>query len=174
MMEKYVISIKALLVAAIVSIGFGFWLAWHVQGARVESAKEETKSVKASFKTFEDGVKKEGEAAKVAAFKKEKEDKLKKEQSDEEYSTKISALAADNERLRHKRSSGSFVPAASTNARNPGLACFDRTELERAIRSFDSGLQGLVDKGSADTIGLDTARRWAASIREPASMPEKH
>ena len=62
-----------------------------------------------------------------------------------------------------------FVAAAPAGSRSVDLACFDRAELEQALRDFDTAIQGLVDQGSADAVGLNVARRWAAGIRPDTS-----
>jgi hypothetical protein len=57
------------------------------------------------------------------------------------------------------------APAAPAGSRSPGLACFDRAELEQALQRFDAGISGLFDEGDTDAVGLNVARSWAASIR---------
>ena len=136
--------------------------AWWVQGLRLDA-------VQAEYYGFVATTKAEGEAAKKLADAKEAEDKRKKESSDHEYQTTIASLRADVKRMRDDRSRGRFVPAAPAGSRNPEIACFDRAELERTIRDFDTAIQGLVDQGSADAVGLNVARRWAAGIRPDTS-----
>ena len=63
-----------------------------------------------------------------------------------------------------------FGGAAPAGSRNPGIACFDRAELERTIRDFDTAIQGLVDQGSAGAVGLNVARSWAGGIRGGMSL----
>ena len=101
---------------------------------------------------------------------KEAEDKRKKESSDHEYQTTIASLRADVKRMRDARAGSRFVPAAPAGSRRVDLACFDRAELERTIRDFDTAIQGLVDQGSADAVGLNVARSWAAGIRSGTSL----
>ena len=136
--------------------------AWWVQGLRLDA-------VKAEYAGFVATTKAQGEAAKKLADATAAEDKRKKESSDHEYQTTIASLRADVKRMRDARAGSRFVPAAPAGSRRVDLACFDRAELERTIRDFDTAIQGLVDQGSADAVGLNVARRWAAGIRPDTS-----
>jgi hypothetical protein len=82
-----------------------------------------------------------------------------KERSDENYRRNIVRLAADIKRLRDARPS--IVPAAPANAVRPELACFDRTELAAALRTYREAVIGLLGEGAAAVEGLDEARVWA-------------
>jgi hypothetical protein len=164
-MEKIAIKLYFLAAIAVACLAVGAGVAWKVQGLRLDSAKSETKAVKADAKAFKDATEAEGKAAKKVADAKKLEDERKKKESDDEYENRISGLTADVKRLRNTRSSGSFVPSAASTTGSPDTACFDRPQLERAIRNFDSGLQGLVDEGSKSSIGLDVAKQWATKTR---------
>ena len=132
--------------------------AWWVQGLRLDAVQAVVATTKA-----------QGEAAKKLADATAAEDKRKKESSDHEYQTTIASLRADVKRMRDARAGSRFVPAAPAGSRRVDLACFDRAELERTIRDFDTAIQGLVDQGSADAVGLNVARSWAAGIRPDTS-----
>lgn len=142
--------------AFVVGAASGGGTAWTVQGWRLDA-------VQAKFDGFIATTKAEGEAAKKLANDQAAEDKRKKEQADEENARTLSALRADVKRLRDARPGGSFVPAAASGSLRPELACFDRSELERAIRGLDLGVQGLVDEGSEDAVSLNTSKSWAQS-----------
>ena len=146
--------------AALFALGlaFGGSAAWWVQGLRLDAVQAFVATTKA-----------EGEAAKKLADATAAEDKRKKESSDHEYQTTIASLRADVKRMRDARAGSRFVPAAPAGSRRVDLACFDRAELERTIRDFDTAIQGLVDQGSADAVGLNVARSWAAGIRPDTS-----
>ena len=150
--------------AALFALGlaFGGSGAWWVQGQRLAATQ-------ARFDGFVGTVKAEGDAAKKLADATAAEDKRKKESSDHEYETRIASLTADVKRMRDDRARSRFVPAAPAGSRSVDLACFDRAELERTLRDFDTAIQGLVDQGSADAVGLNVARRWAAGIRPDTS-----
>ena len=150
--------------AALFALGltFGGSGAWWVQGQRLAATQ-------ARFDGFVGTVKAQGEATKKLADATAAEDKRKKESSDHEYQTTIASLRADVKRMRDARAGSRFVPAAPAGSRRVDLACFDRAELERTIRDFDTAIQGLVDQGSADAVGLNVARRWAAGIRPDTS-----
>lgn len=128
--------------------------AWTVQGWRLDA-------VRARFDGFVSTTRAAGEAAQKAADIKESTDKNRKEQSDAENKRSLDRLRADNQRLRDARAGGSFVPAATPGAGRADLACFDRPELEHALRGFDSEVQGLIDEGDEAAVNLDTARTWA-------------
>ena len=133
--------------------------AWWVQGLRLDAVQAFVATTKA-----------EGEAAKKLAEATAAEDKRKKESSDHEYQTTIAGLNADVKRMRDARARAGYVPAAPAGSRSPELACFDRTELEQALRRFDEGVTGLIAEGDADAVGLNVARSWAAGIRSGTSL----
>ena len=148
--------------AFVIGLGSGGSAAWWVQGLRLDA-------VQAEYDGFVATTKAEGEAAKKLADATAAEDKRKKESSDHEYQTTIASLRADVKRMRDARAGSRFVPAAPAGSRRVDLACFDRAELERTIRDFDTAIQGLVDQGSEDAVGLNVARSWAAGIRPDTS-----
>lgn len=113
---------------------------------------------------FRGGVEALGVAAKEKADATKLADEKRKEVADAENKRTLDSLRADNQRLRKSRAGGGFVPPAASGAIRPGLACFDRPELELAIRGLDIGLQELIDEGDAATVNLNTARSWAHSI----------
>jgi hypothetical protein len=147
--------------AALFALGlaFGGSGAWWVQGLRLDAVQAFVATTEA-----------QGEAAKKLADATAAEDKRKKESSDHEYQTTIASLRADVKRMRDARAGSRFVPAAPAGSRRVDLACFDRAELERTIRDFDTAIQGLVDQGGADAVGLNVARSWAAGIRPDTSL----
>lgn len=136
----------------------GGGVAWKVQGWRLDA-------VQAKFDGFVATTKAEGEAVKKLADATAAEDKRKKENSDHDYQTRIAGLVANNRRLRDARARSGYVPAAPAGSRNPEIACFDRSELDQALRRLDEGVTGLIAEGDADTVGLNVARSWAASAR---------
>ena len=151
--------------AALFALGlaFGGSGAWWVQGQRLAATQ-------ARFDGFVGTVKAEGEAAKKLAEAKAAEDKRIKESSDHEYQTTIASLRADVKRMRDDRARSRFVPAAPAGSRSPGLACFDRADLERTLQQFDEAVTGLIAEGDADAVGLNVARSWASGIRSGTSL----
>jgi hypothetical protein len=128
-------------------------------GLKVQT--DRLRAVTAEYGQFKGGVEALGLAAEHEKAAKEKSDKEKKEKADAEHTQTIAALNADIKRLRVERARRSFVPGAATSAGRPGIACFDATELESAIRGLDQEVRGLVDQGSAAIVDLNTAKRWA-------------
>lgn len=137
--------------------------AWTVQGWRLDA-------VQAEFDGFTATVKAQGEAAEKLAKAAADEDKRNKERVDREYQTTIAGLTADVKRLRDDRARAGYVPAAPAGSRSPELACFDRSELEQALRRFDEGITGIIGEGDAQAVGLNVARSWAAGIRSGTSL----
>lgn len=152
-----------MLAAFVAGLASGAAPAWYVQGLRLDALQSKHDGFVATTKA-------QGEAAKKEAEAKAKADRQVKESSDREYQTNIASLRADVKRMRDARAGSRFVPAAPAGSRRVDLACFDRAELERTIRDFDTAIQGLVDQGSADAVGLNVARGWAASIRGGMSL----
>ena len=148
--------------AFVLGLSSGAGGAWWVQGLRLDA-------LQAKYDGFVATTKAEGEAAKKLADAKAAEDKRKKESSDHEYEIRIAALTADVGRLRDARARSSYVPAAPAGSRSPGLACFDRADLESALRRLDAGVSGLIAEGDADAVGLNVARSWAGGIRPDTS-----
>ena len=140
----------------------GGGVAWKVQGWRLDS-------VQAKFDGFVATTKAEGEAAQKLADAQAAEDKRNKEKSDADYQNAIFGLRDDVKRLRDARASSGYVPAAPAGSRSPGLACFDRADLEQALRRLDDGVSSLVAEGDADAVGLNVARSWAADTRSDTS-----
>lgn len=149
-------------VAFVLGLSSGAGGAWWLQGLRLDA-------VQAKYDGFVATTKAQGETAKKLADAQAAEDKRKKESSDHEYQATIASLRADVKRMRDARAGSHFVPAAPAGSRNPGIACFDRAELERTIRRLDSGVSGLLEQGDADAVGLNTARAWAGGIRPDTS-----
>jgi hypothetical protein len=139
-------------------VASGGGVAWKVQGWRLEA-------VRAEFAGFTATVKAQGEAAEKLAVAQAAEDKRKKESSDHEYKIALAALTADNQRMRDERARRGYVPAAPASSQSPDLACFDRIELEQALRRFDEGITGIIAEGDAGAVALNSAREWARTLR---------
>lgn len=139
-----------------------------IQTGRLALAQREVATLKNEFAAFKGGVAALGEKAKADALAKQTADKERKDKADAENKRTADALRADIERLRLERDRANrrLLPAAPSGSKCPeGQACFDRAELEREIRGrmdeVRAELRKLVDEGSAVTIDLDTAKRWA-------------
>lgn len=101
-----------------------------------------------------------GEAAKHRTDEITKADNLRKETADAENKRTIDSLRADIKRLRDKRSRESFLPAAPAGAGRPDLACFSRSDVERAIQRFDDDVTAIVAEGDEATVNLNTIKKW--------------
>lgn len=129
--------------------------AWYVQGSRLDSAKSQHAAFVAVTKA-------QGEAAQDKANRQAVADRQAKERADRDYQTNIDRLRADAKRLRDERTRANYVPAAPATSGDTSAACFDRAELESAIRRLDSGFQGLIDQGDEARAQLNVVKAWAA------------
>ena len=138
----------ALALLAVALFGFG-WIkgASHAEG-KLAAFQAETRTA--------------GEIAAKAAQVQEAKDRQRKEASDASYTKALAQPSADNRRLHDARSGGGNLPTAPTDTRSPDLACFDRSDLERAIRRLDAGVSGLVGEGDQVALRLRLAVEWAA------------
>lgn len=146
--------LSAVLVSLALGVLLGFSVAWSWQASNLDA-------ISAEYNGFVDTTRALGDAAQKASLEREARDKAEKTKADNENKLTITSLRADVKRLRNARASSNYLPSAPTGAQRPDLACFDRTELEQSLRSFDAGIQGLVDEGSEAAVNLNTARRWA-------------
>lgn len=140
------------LLAFVALAGFGLFMRSQRDQARVELA------------TFKEQVAQAAEAAAAEALKHTIADEKRKEDADAENAR----IHADDQRtiasLRDERDAARrrIVPPAPAGSKCPdGQACFDRAILEQSLRDYRSAIRGLVDEGSAVTVDLDTAKKWA-------------
>lgn len=104
------------------------------------------------------------QAAAEQALKKTIADEKRKEEADEENMRLQRSLADATRKLRDARAASSFVPATASCPSRPESACFQRADLERALRELDQEVQRLVDEGSRAVVELDTVKRWAQEM----------
>ena len=153
------VGILAILIGGIFSAG----AVWN--GKRWETKYNILNS---KYEQFVGGVAAIGHAAEAANAKQALNDLKAKERADDENKRVTTALRVGIERMRHDRDSArsSIVPPAPAGSKCPdGQACFDRAELERTLRDYRSEVRGLVDEGSAVTVDLDTAKKWALELK---------
>lgn len=153
---KWCLEYWYVLVIAAALLALGGW------GLKMKSERDAARVEYADYrKTIAEGAVKAAEAA----LKKTIADQRKRDEADAENLRLQRDLAAATRRLRDARATGSLVPAAASCPERPASACFNRDALERALRDFDAGIQGLVDEGGRAVIDLDTARRWAEGLQ---------
>ena len=133
-------------------------------GAAVKIQTGRLDGCKADAAAFQATVRAEGLAAENAARIADLAHQKAKEQADATAKKLLADNAVLGKRLRDARASSGYVPPAAASARSPDTACFDRTELERAIGSLDAGVQSLVSQGDEARLKLSTAAEWAASL----------
>lgn len=142
--------------AAVVVIG-ALGISLKVQTSRLES-------VKAEYAQFKGGVEALGKAAEAATKAKEAADNERKVKADAENKATAAANARTISELRHQRDSArsGFLSSTPSNSRCPDKqTCFDSADLQRAYGDLVKEVRGLADEGTAVTIDLDTAKRWA-------------
>ena len=152
MLEQLKLYAGAIKTVALVLAGFA--LAWTIQGWRLDAAN-------AKYDKFVIQTEALGKEAERKAEAQRLNDIKRKEQADAENKHTIDSLRADNKRLRNERAAGSYVPPAGPGASRPDLACFDRTELESALRQLDEEVSGLIGEGAEAVGDLNTAKTWA-------------
>lgn len=90
-----------------------------------------------------------------------KADNARKDANNDMLKLRIAGLAADNKRLRDSAGASS-LPARPADTRCPeAWACFDRGELDDAIRRFTQDTAGLIAEGAEVRLRLTTAIEWA-------------
>ena len=126
-------------------------------------AKQDYASEKQAYADFVAGVKVIGDKQEKEAKAKTIADQKLKDKADAENATTVANLAATVKRLRDTRNDpgSSIVPAAPSGSSRPSLACFERADFDRALRTYEEGLTGLLEEGSKNTLDLNTARDWA-------------
>jgi len=134
-------------------IAVGAAPAWKYQAARLDTAKAE-------YKSFVDQTRLIGEQAQKEAAKKAAQDKLNKERYDAQHKKDIAANADLARRMLDARSSSDYLSGASASTGDTERSCFNRAQLDSAVRRFDARVSGIIEKGSDAQIGLDTGRAW--------------
>lgn len=90
-----------------------------------------------------------------------KADNARKDANNEMLKLRLAGLATDNKRLRDGASASS-LPARPADTRCPeAWACFDRGELDSALRRFTQDTAGLIAEGAEVRLRLTTAIEWA-------------
>ena len=155
---------RLLLLAAIAAalVGFGA-ITMHKHDAAVLA------DLQRQYSEFKGGVEALGKAAEKRKAEIELSNKLTKEKADRENAAAVAALRSTIAGLQSERakrgSAGGFVSQPAPDALGLRIACYDSAKLDDALRKLDSGVQGLVDEGSKAVTDLDSARRWAASVK---------
>ena len=150
--------------AGAVILGLG--IAVKVQTSRLTTSKAETVAVQSKFDAFVAQAKAIGDAQNAKAKAIEVIDKQRKEKADYDNAKAQRDLAgvyAAYRSLRDSRTNpgSGILPAAAPGAANPAVAAFDRSGLDRALQSFDSGVTGLIERGDQAITDLNTAKQWA-------------
>lgn len=130
----------------------GAWGAWN---------RHQLTSVTAEYESFKVATIAAGIAAQQAADARIAADKANKEKADATLKTRIANLAADNKRLRDNSGSSSLPARPADTGCPENLACFDRGELDTAIRKFTQDVAGIVAEGAEVRLRLTTAMEWA-------------
>lgn len=122
-----------------------------------------------AFAEFRGGVEALGKAQEERTRDRIAQDKARKESSDASYSTALTVLGRDLERLHQPGPGPRDLSAAPADSRcPPTLRCLDRGEFDTALRSYqerEEGFEGrtaaLIGEGATVKLRLDTAIHWA-------------
>lgn len=117
-----------------------------------------------ALESFRAQVKVEGEAAEKKSKETEANDKKRKESADAENRATVSALNRTIGELRHQRDSATraFLSKAPAGSKCPDeQTCFNAAEYRGAYGKLTADLRNLADEGTAVTVDLDSAKRWA-------------
>jgi len=118
-------------------------------------------SAEIDFAEYKTKVETLGEAQAKRTAETIKADKERKENADATYKTRIAGLNAELSKLRNSASASS-LPAAPADTRCPKeWACFDRSELDDAIRDFTTETAAIAGKGETVRLMLTSAIEWA-------------
>ncbi len=140
--------------AVIVLLG----IALKVEALRLEALRAEYEAFKAQVKAV-------GEEQETKSRAQAESDKKRMEAADAENAAALATLAGTIKRLRDDHPRGGILPAAPAGSGRPDVAAFERAELERALGRYREAVRGLADEGTAATLNLDTAKRWAQGAR---------
>lgn len=152
------LAIYGIVGGLVIALAAGLW----VQTQRLERERIKCREFSAQVRAL-------GEQAEKAAAARVMQDKANKEKADAENDRLNRELRALAKRLRERNASGSYLPAPSASAGSADTACFDRAQLDRAIRDLDRGVQGLVVEGAEAVTDLNSAKQWAQRRYEPIS-----
>ena len=83
---------------------------------------------------------------------------------DKSYAKRLAVVTADRDRLR-RGAARSILPPAPADSRRPDLACFDRGELDLALRAYREGVGDLVTEGAAFAVSIESAREWWDEVK---------
>jgi hypothetical protein len=117
------------------------------------------------FALFQERVRAEGEAAARRAKEIEERHRRIKDDADKQLASARARINDLSRQLRDARAGSGYLPAPAASAASTDRTCFDRTELERALRQLDEEVSGIVAEGDQARVALDAAREWAAKIR---------
>lgn len=137
----------------------GLTIALKVQTARLDAVKDEYER----FKGVTEAI---GKIYKDKAKAKEAEYKAITKRTDDAHKKDTAYLRTDADRLRQQLNSGSGgLSGIPANPQRPDLACFERSQLDSAIRQYQSDLLGIAQKGAQATLDLDTAKSWVRGLK---------
>ena len=132
-------------------------MAWKIQGYKLTAAQNEHKAFVAEVKALGDVQNEKAKAADQlhASIVKEK---------DNENAVLHDKLNITAQRVRDTNTRVSILPKASSGSASPNLSCFDRAELDNALREFSRATSEIAIEGESATIDLDTGKKWVQEL----------
>jgi hypothetical protein len=151
------LTLYAAIGAGVVILGLWAWGTY--KSHRLEAVEDEYERFKGVTQAI-------GQIYKDKAKAKEAEYKALTKRTDDAHKKDTANLRADADRLRQQlNSGGGGVSGIPPNPERPDLICFDRAELNTAIRQYQSDLLGIAQKGAQATLDLDTAKSWVRELK---------
>ena len=149
------LDLRVLLGVALIAVG----IYAKVQSVRVQQ-------IQAEYAQFRADVESEAAKAQVRNARREVEYLEKRGRADAENKRTTDLLRVTLKRMRDANASSSRLPEAPATSARPDLACFDRAEYQRedgaAFERLQAGARSLADEGTASTVDLDSAKKWAS------------
>ena len=146
--------------------GFVLICAAAVGVSRLELAhvRHKLDAVTSEYSMFVANAKAEGDAQNAKAKATDELHASIVKEKDHENAILHDQLNVTAKRLRDLNTNRSYLPPITPSSHRPDLQCFDRAELDTAIRSFDRDIQELVIESESATVDLDTGKKWVKAI----------
>ena len=132
-----------------------FFYGLHIGNSRLDAFKTAVAAV--------------GEAQEKLTKERIKREKRLKQEIDREHEKRVAVLSGRIvdlvKRLQHDPG-GSVLPAPAPGTTGSQEACFDRPQLDRALRNFTSGAARLLGEGAEAVEDLNAAKGWIRAVEQ--------
>jgi len=114
---------------------------------------------------YQNAVRVVGEAQEERTKVRIESDKRRKLEADNAHKTESARLAGVIAGLRKSHSGSGGLSAPAITAASTDRICFDPAKLDRALRTLDQGVLGIVESGSQAIVDLDVAKAWIKEVQ---------